>query len=70
MRKDVSFIINDFDDFSSFEKTLKHNWGRFLLDGISRKISVHLFNHLEIVVKIISLTHGKRRQILFIMATP
>ena len=34
MRQDVSLIINDLDDFSSFEKTLKRNWERFQLNGI------------------------------------
>ena len=35
MRQGVSLIINDLNDFSSFEKTLKRNWERFQLNGIS-----------------------------------
>ena len=34
MRQDVSLIISDLDDFSSFEKTLEQNWERFQLNGI------------------------------------
>ena len=34
MRQDVSLVIKDFDDFSSFEKTLEYNWERFHLNGI------------------------------------
>ena len=34
MRQDVSLIISDLDDFSSFEKTLEQNWERFQLSGI------------------------------------
>ena len=34
MINDVSFVIKDFDEFSSLEKTLELNWERFLLTGI------------------------------------